>query len=58
MDGGMTAPYGERIEGQPHHKSAGAGLFFIAAVIRLNFEVSRSIDGKHTRFHFGTGFTF
>ena len=58
MDGGMTAPFGERIEGQPHHKSAGGGLFFIAAVIQLNFEVSRSIDGKNTRFHFGTGFTF
>ena len=58
MDGGTTAPYGERIQDQPRHKSAGAGLFFTAAIIQLNFDVSRSIDGKHTRFHFGTGFTF
>jgi outer membrane protein assembly factor BamA len=58
MDGGTTALFGERIKDQPLHKSAGAGLFLTAAIIQLNFDVSRSIDGKSTRFHFGTGFTF
>ena len=58
MDGGATAVHGERIWDQPRHKSAGAGLFLIAAVMQLNVDVSRSIDGKSTRFHFGTGFTF
>jgi outer membrane protein assembly factor BamA len=58
MDGGRTAADGERIWDQPHHRSAGAGLFLIATVLQLNFDVSRSIDGKSTRFHFGTGFTF
>jgi outer membrane protein assembly factor BamA len=58
IDGGVTAPYGQRIWDQPRHKSAGAGLFLIATVLQLNFDVSRSIDGKSTRFHFGTGFTF
>jgi outer membrane protein assembly factor BamA len=58
MDGGATAPYGARIWDQPRHKSAGAGLFLIATIIQLNFDVSRSIDGKSARFHFGTGFTF
>jgi outer membrane protein assembly factor BamA len=58
MDGGVTAPYGERIWDQPRHKSAGAGLFLIATVLQLNLDVSRSIDGKSTRVHFGTGFTF
>jgi len=58
MDGGATAPYGERIRDQPRHKSAGAGLFLIATVLQLNVDVSRSIDGKGTRLHFGTGFTF
>jgi outer membrane protein assembly factor BamA len=58
IDGGATAPYGERIWDQPRHKSAGAGLFLIATVLQLNFDVSRSIDGKSTRVHFGTGFTF
>jgi outer membrane protein assembly factor BamA len=58
MDGGVTAPYGARLADQPRHKSAGAGLFLIATVLQLNVDVSRSIDGKSTRFHFGTGFTF
>ncbi len=58
MDGGATAPYGERIRDQPRHKSAGAGLFLIATILQLNLDVSRSIDGKGTRLHFGTGFTF
>ena len=58
MDGGVTAPYGARIWDQPRHKSAGAGLFLIATVLQLNLEVSRSIDGRRTRLHFGTGFTF
>jgi hemolysin activation/secretion protein len=54
MDGGATAPYGEQIHDLAEHRSAGAGLFLIAAVLQLNFDVSRSIDGKSTRFHFGT----
>jgi outer membrane protein assembly factor BamA len=58
MDGGATALYGERIWDQPRHSSAGAGLFLIATILELNFDVSRSIDGHSTRFHFGTGFTF
>jgi outer membrane protein assembly factor BamA len=58
MDGGVTAPYGARLWDQPRHKSAGAGLFLIATVLQLNLDVSRSIDGKSTRVHFGTGFTF
>jgi outer membrane protein assembly factor BamA len=58
MDGGATAAYSERIWDEPQHKSAGAGLFLIATVLQLNLDVSRSIDGKSTRVHFGTGFTF
>ena len=58
VDGGATSAYGESLRDQPRHKSAGAGLFLIATVLQLNFDVSRSIDGKSTRFHFGTGFTF
>lgn len=58
LDGGVTALYGQRIWDQPRHTGAGAGLFLIAAILQLNADVSRSIDGKGTRFHFGTGFTF
>ncbi len=58
VDGGVTAPHGLRLWDQPRHKSAGAGLFLIATVLQLNVDVTRSIDGKGTRFHFGTGFSF
>ena len=58
IDGGATAAYGERLFDQRQHKSAGAGLFLLATVLQLNLDVSRSIDGKSTRVHFGTGFTF
>jgi outer membrane protein assembly factor BamA len=58
MDGGVTALHGQSLKDQPMHKGAGGGLFFIAAILQLNFEVSHSIDEKKTRFHFGTGFSF
>jgi len=58
MDGGVTAAHGERLFDQPRHTSAGAGLWFTMAVFNLNLDVARSIDGKRTRVHFGTGFSF
>ena len=57
-DGGAIAPYGTRIGDVPRYKSAGAGLWIIATVLQLNFDVAHSLDGRGTRFHFGTGFTF
>jgi len=58
LDGGATAAYGDRIRDQPRRRSAGAGLFLIATVLQVNFDVAHSRDGHGTRFHFGTGFTF
>jgi len=58
MDGGYTAAYGQRIFDQPHHRSAGGGLWLTVAIFSLNLDVARSIDGKNTRVHFGTGFSF
>jgi outer membrane protein assembly factor BamA len=58
MDGGYTAAQGQRIFDQPHHRSAGAGLWLTAAIFSLNLDVACSIDGRHTRVHFGTGFSF
>ncbi len=58
MDGGATAAYGERIFDQRFHRSAGAGVWLTIAVFNLNLDVAHSIDGHHTRVHFGTGFSF
>lgn len=58
MEGGATAPYGERIFDQERHRSAGAGVWLTFAIFSLNLDVARSIDGRKTRVHFGTGFSF
>jgi len=58
LDSGIDAPHGQRLADAEIHRSAGAGLFIVAPLIRLNFDVARSLDDHSTRFHFGTGFTF
>ena len=58
MDGGSTAAHGQRLTDQPRYRGVGAGLWLTAAIINLNFDVAHSLDGKGTRIHFGTGFTF
>jgi outer membrane protein assembly factor BamA len=58
MDAGVAAPYGQRLADAARHRSAGAGLFLVAPLVRLNLDVARSLDGHSTRVHFGTGFTF
>ena len=41
------------------NKSAGAGLFFIASVVRINVDVARQLrDGGSTRVHLSSGFGF
>jgi hypothetical protein len=39
-------------------RGAGAGLFLVAAIVRLNLDVAHSLDGHGTRVQFGTGFSF
>jgi outer membrane protein assembly factor BamA len=58
MDAGVDAPYSQRLSDAERHRSAGAGLFIVAPLVRLNLDVARSLDGHSTRLHFGTGFTF
>ena len=58
VDGGKTAAFGTPLSGIREQHAAGAGLFLIATVIQLNVDVAHSFDGRGTRIHFGTGFTF
>jgi outer membrane protein assembly factor BamA len=58
MDGGVDARYGQPLSDAERHRSAGAGLFIVAPLVRLNLDVARSLDGHSTRLHFATGFTF
>ena len=58
LDGGTVAPYGQSISHAATERGAGAGVFIIATVVRLNFEVAHSLNHRGTRFRFGMGFTF
>jgi outer membrane protein assembly factor BamA len=58
LDGGSVAPHGQSISHSTTERGAGAGLFIIATVVRLNFEVAHSLNHRGTRFRFGMGFTF
>ena len=58
VDGGRVAAHGEAIGRATEYRGAGAGLFINAAVLNVNFEVASSLDGRGTRFRFGTGFSF
>jgi hypothetical protein len=47
------------IEDAEWNQSAGAGLFFIASVVRINVDVARQLrDGGSTRVHLSSGFAF
>ena len=48
-----------RLEDAGWNKSAGAGLFLIASIFRLNVDVGRQLhDGGRTRIHLSSGFAF
>jgi outer membrane protein assembly factor BamA len=58
VDGGSMALHGQRLADQPQYRGVGGGLWLTAAVLSLNLDVAHSLDGKGTRVHFGTGFSF
>ena len=58
IDAGKTAAYGERLSAQRPSRGVGAGLWLTLAIVNLNLDVAHSLDGRGTRVHFGTGFTF
>jgi outer membrane protein assembly factor BamA len=58
VDGGAVAPFGASLRDAHMERGAGAGLFLVAAVVRLNLDVARSLDRHGTRIQFGTGFSF
>ena len=57
FEGGYTASFGQRIFDEPHHRSAGGGVWLTLAIVSLNLDIARSIGGR-TRVHFGSGFSF
>ena len=57
MDAAKTADFGARLKDQRWQKSAGAGVFLIATIVKLNLDVAKAFDGG-TRVHLSSGFTF
>lgn len=58
IDGGAVAPFSGSLGHARTERGIGAGLFLVAAVVRLNVDVAHSLDGRGTRVQFGTGFSF
>lgn len=52
-----TADHGTSLDDARWHRGAGAGLFFIASVVKLNLNVAHGFDGG-TRVHLASGFAF
>jgi hypothetical protein len=58
MDAARFADHGARLKDAEWQRGAGAGVFLIASVFRLNLDVARGLDGGKTRVHLSSGFSF
>jgi hypothetical protein len=58
MDAAKTTDYGLRLKDVKWQRGAGAGVFLIASLFKLNLDVARSLDGDGTHVHFGIGFAY
>jgi len=57
FDLGTVYDEGERLPDQKFDRGVGGGVWFFAAVVRLNLVVAHGVGGS-TRVHFGAGLTF
>jgi outer membrane protein assembly factor BamA len=58
MDAGKIIDHDGRFEDVRWNRGAGAGIFLIASVFRINLDVARGLDNRKTRLHLATGFSF
>ena len=58
MDAGKTVDFGARLKDAAWQKGAGAGLFIIAPLVKINFDIAYGLNGGGTRLNLGTGFSF
>jgi hypothetical protein len=49
---------GQRFEDAAWRQSAGAGVFLIASILRINVDVAHGFKTGDTRVHLGMGFPF
>src|SRR4051812_28227880 len=58
MDVSKIGEFGASFKDADWHRGAGGGLFIIAPLIKLNFDIAHGFDGGGTRLNLGTGFSF
>ena len=58
FDVGTAYDANQRLEDATWHRGVGGGVFLIASVFRLNFDVAHGLKTGDTRFHLGMGFPF
>jgi outer membrane protein assembly factor BamA len=57
-DAGKAWDFGGRMEDAQWHRGAGAGVFLIASIMRINLDIARGISTGDTHVHLSSGFTF
>lgn len=58
MDAGKAVDFGASLKDARWQQGAGAGLFLIAPLVKINFDIAHGFDGGGTRLNLGTGFSF
>ena len=58
MDAAKAADFDASLRDAVWHRGAGAGLFVIAPLLKINLAVAHGLDGGGTRLTLGTGFSF
>jgi hypothetical protein len=58
MDVSKIADYNVSLKDAAWQRGAGGGLFIIAPLVKINFDIAHGLDGGGTRLNLGTGFSF
>jgi hypothetical protein len=58
MDAGKAFNVGQSLKDAAWHQGVGGGVFLIATIVKLNFDVAQGLRDGDTRFAFSTGFSF
>jgi outer membrane protein assembly factor BamA len=58
MDAGKAFNVGQSMTDATWHQGVGGGVFLIATVVRINFDVAHGLRDGDTRVHLSSGFSF
>jgi hypothetical protein len=58
MDASKAADFNGSFRDSEWHRGAGAGLFLIAPLLKINLDIAHGLNGGGTRVNLGTGFSF